>query len=83
MSLVFGHLVNELTSDSFRDENFIGKISKQEYEIFLKEFVFEKLKGRKLGASFAEKFNLKDRVLYMLSDDDDAITHIHYCKYIK
>jgi len=82
MSIVFGHMIQELSSDAFKDTEF-EKITQQEFDIFLKEFVFEKLKGKKLGQSFAEKFNVKDRVLYMFSHDNDAIEHIKYCKYIK
>ena len=82
MSLVFGHLVNELRSDTFKDNNF-KSITQYQFDIFLKEFIFEKVKGKKLGESFAEKFNIQDRVLYMFSQDDDAIAHIKYCNYIK
>ena len=82
MSLAFGHLVNELSSDTFKDTEF-KKITQQEFDIFLKEFVFDKLKGKTLGQSFAEKFKVKDRVLYMFSHDIDALEHIKYCKYIK
>lgn len=82
MSLIFGHLVNELRSDTFKDTDF-SKITQNQFDTFLKEFVFEKIKGKKLGESFAEKFNVKDRVLYMFSQDADAIAHIKYCNYIK
>lgn len=82
MSTVFGHMVNELSSDAFRDEEFQG-ITQEQFDEFLKEYVFEKIKGKKLGESFAEKFNVKDRVLYIFSRDEDSLTHIKYCKYIK
>lgn len=82
MSLIFSHLVNELSSDSFKDTDF-KSITQKQFDNFLKHFVFEKLKGKKLGESFAEKFDVKDRVLYMFSQDDDAIAHIKYCNYIK
>jgi len=82
MSLVFGALTNQLTSDTFKDNEFDG-VTKQEFESFLKEFTFDKLKGKRLGKQFAEKFNIKDRVLYMFSHDGDALKHIEYCNYIK
>ena len=82
MSLVFSHFVTELSTEAFKDSDF-SKITQEEFDIFMKDFVFEKLKGKKLGESFAEKFSVKDRVLYMFSQDADAIAHIKHCKYIK
>lgn len=82
MSAVFGHVVNQLRTDTFKDNGF-EPITSEEYNIFIKEFVFEKIKGRRLGECFAEKFKVQDRVLYIFSNDDDAIAHIKYCKYVK
>lgn len=78
----FDQMSFELSREAFRDYGAIT-ITKQEYEIFLKEYVFEKLKGISLGKAFTEKFNIRDRVLHMFSTDEDAITHIKYCKYVK
>lgn len=78
----FDHMLNMLTADSFKD-NGASKISKNEYEIFLKEFVFEKLKGKTLGQAFTERFNIKDRVLSMYSDDRNCVDHIRHCKYVE
>lgn len=79
---VFGQMVNELSSDAFKDEDFYP-ISEKQFQQFLKEFTFEKLKGNNLGKAFSEKFGVRDRVLSMFSDDNDTITHIRYCKYVK
>lgn len=45
------------------------KISKKEYELFCKEFVFEKLKGKKFGEAFCEKFGYNNFMLRNYSDE--------------
>jgi hypothetical protein len=45
------------------------KVSKKEYEIFCKEFVFDKLKGKSFGETFCDKFNFNGMFLKNLSDD--------------
>lgn len=81
---MFHNMVNELTlsRDTFKDVEF-SPITEQEFEKFLKEATFTKLKGERLGVSFAKRFGVKDRVLSMFSDDQDVIKHIRYCKYVK
>lgn len=79
---VFDHITDILVkSDSFKDDN-AQSISQEDFDQFLKEFTFEKLKGKKLGECFAQKFNIQDRILYMMSDEESIIKHIEYCKYI-
>jgi hypothetical protein len=75
-------MINELSLEAFKDYG-ATSVTKQEYETFLKEYVFEKLKGISLGKAFSEKFNVRDRVLQIFSDDEEAIKHIKYCKYVK
>lgn len=87
---MFDNMVADLTapktlriaSDAFKDEGF-KSITEQEFGIFLKEAIFDKLKGKKLGVVFAEKFGVQDRVLSMFKEDKDVIQHIRYCKYVK
>lgn len=57
-------------------------ISKQDYEVFCKEFTFEKLKGKKYGEAFCERFELDDCILKNLSDTT-AKFHIENLGYIK
>ena len=78
----FGNMVNELSLDTFKDEEFVP-LTETEFEDFLKESIFEKLKGKKLGVFFSEKFGIKDRVLSIYTDDQDVIKHIRYCKYVR
>lgn len=44
------------------------QISKEDYDIFCREFVFEKLKGKKFGESFCEKFGYNNFMLRDFSD---------------
>lgn len=44
-------------------------VSKYEYEIFCKEFVFDQLKGVSFGEVFCKRFNINDSTLPRLSDD--------------
>jgi predicted transcriptional regulator len=81
---MFDTLAKDLVQVSvvFKDTEF-DSITEEEFEMFLKDAVFEKLKGKKLGEVFAEKFGVQDRVLSIFSDDKDIIQHIRYCKYVK
>jgi hypothetical protein len=56
-------------------------ISRVEYDMFLKEFVFDKLKGKSFGTAFCEKFGFSDIFLKALSDET-AKSHIEKLGYI-
>ena len=58
------------------------QISKKQYELFCKEFVFEKLKGIGFAESFCKKFKFNDTFLKNLSDET-AKYHIEMLGYIK
>ena len=80
---VFDHIAEFLVkADSFKDNN-AQTITQHEFDQFLKEFTFDKLKGKKLGECFAQKFGIHDRILYIMSDEESVIKHIQYCKYVK
>ena len=79
---VFDQMMESLAKEAFKDYIF-KPISEEKFQEFLKDATFEKLKGRKLGEIFAEKFNIRDRALSMFSEDKDVISHIRYCKYVK
>lgn len=57
-------------------------ISREDYEIFCKEFSFEKLKGKTYGEAFCERFNIDNYILANLSDIT-AKYHIEKLGYIK
>ena len=79
---VFTHMTGELLKDAFKD-NQANKVSKEEYKQFLKDCVFLKLQGKKLGNEFAERFGIKDRVLSNYSEDVNVFNHIRYCEYVE
>jgi hypothetical protein len=47
------------------------KISKEDYEDFYKEFIFEKLKSKTLAECFSHKFGISD-ILFEISMSDEA-----------
>lgn len=48
------------------------KISQEEYDEFYKEFIFEKLKGKKLSYAFREKFSeFNEDILFNISISDE------------
>lgn len=67
-------------------ENLTGNqyktISKADYELFCKEFVFTKLKGVGFGQAFCERFGFNGLFLKNLSDET-AKEHIELLGYIK
>lgn len=57
-------------------------ISKQDYELFRKEYIFDQIKGLKYGKAFCERFQIDDPVISRLIDTDLAIEMIEE-NYIK
>jgi hypothetical protein len=56
------------------------EITKGEFDIFYKEFVFEKLKGNSLALAFADTFYITDVIFRVNISDDFALDYIktHY-----
>ena len=49
------------------------EISKQDYEVFCKEYIFDQLKGKRFGQAFCERFDIvNDMVVNRLIDEDIA-----------
>jgi hypothetical protein len=71
----FDHMVITLSTNAYKDDDFTS-ISKEEYDIFCKEYIFEKLKEIRFGTAFRKRFGVRDRVLSMFSDQTDAMKHI-------
>ena len=78
----FDHMVTTLRSDAFKDYEF-NSVTEHEYSVFCKEYVFESLKGINFGTAFQKRFGVQDRVLGMFSKQEDAMSHIIYCGYVK
>lgn len=63
----FNHMV------SFLNDRPKILISKQDYEVFCKEYIFDQLKGKRFGQAFCERFDiLNDIVVDRLIDEDIA-----------
>jgi hypothetical protein len=61
---MFDQIAKQLQSLDKRNKEF--KITKQEFDDFYKGFLFEELKGTKLGTAFCEKFGQTNYVLSIL-----------------
>lgn len=57
---------------SYLDKQPQQQISKQEYQVFCKEYIFEQLKGKRFGRAFCERFDINDMVVNCLVDEDIA-----------
>lgn len=57
-------------------------VSKDDYEIFCKEYVFDSLKEIKFGEAFCKRFDIHDPMLSMFSNDL-AKFHIEKLGYLK
>lgn len=77
---------NNLISSLFSLESLTGNAKKsvsiKDYEMFCKEFIFEKIKGQSFGSAFCKRFSLNDTFLKNL-DDETAKFHIEKLGYIK
>lgn len=62
--------------------NHTKTISKEDYSLFRKEFIFEKLKGKSFGQAFCERFGFNEIFLKNLSDKT-AKHHIEKLGYIE
>jgi hypothetical protein len=51
-------------------------ISKQDYELFHKEYIFDQLKGSRYGEAFCKRFQIDDPVVSRIIDADLAIEMI-------
>ena len=72
---VFGSMIAELSAEAYKDIDF-APINKNEYAIFCKEYIFEKLKGVNFGVAFQKRFGVRDRVLSMFSEQTHAMEHV-------
>lgn len=56
-------------------------ITRKDYEIFCKEYVFDAIKGKSFGSAFCEKFHVLDYSL-LHSSTEFAKKHIETSRYI-
>jgi hypothetical protein len=57
---------------SFLDTAPKVQISKQDYAVFCKEYIFDQLQGKRFGRAFCERFDIQDMVIKCLFDEDIA-----------
>lgn len=57
-------------------------VSKKDYELFCKEYLFEQIKGYTFGAAFCKRFGFNDIFLKHLSNET-AKKHIELLGYIR
>ena len=66
---MFDRIATQLESQILGKENKDFYVTKQEFEDFCKDFLFEELKGNnKLGKTFLEKYDQSNYVLSILSN---------------
>lgn len=58
-------------------------ITKEQYDQFKYEYVFDKLKGLTMGEAFCEKFDISDYMLSNIKSDKEAMFLIENLGYIK
>jgi hypothetical protein len=73
---MFDRIATQLESQILGKENKDFYVTKQEFEDFCKDFLFEEIKGNnKLGKTFLEKYDQYNYVLSILSNNS-AKEHI-------
>lgn len=58
-------------------------ITKEDYQIFCKEYIFNAMQGETFGNAFCKRFGLTDNMLSRIKDTDEAkflITNLGYIK---
>ena len=61
---MFDSMIHNLTVECTREN-----VSWAEYEIFCKEFIFDKLRGIRFGKAFCDRFDITNFILPQLSDE--------------
>ena len=58
-------------------------ITKEDYQIFCKEYIFNAIQGYTFGNAFCKRFGIHDNMLSKMKDTDEAkflITNLGYLK---
>ena len=75
----FGNLITILTLEPSITANVI---TREKYEEFCKEYVFDQLRGVKFAEAFCKRFDITDSALSILQDNDNAKSLIESLGYI-
>lgn len=81
MNYFFDNLVTQLSRPLSTTE--IKHVSKKDYEVFCKEFIFDSLQGTSFGLAFCKKFEIIDAVLLMGRSDDKNRQYIKDVGYVQ
>ena len=76
----FNNMVLQLSQPP---EKIAKHISKENYEVFCKEFVFDKLRGHSFGVAFCKRFDIFDTALLINRSDENTRQYIKDVGYIK
>lgn len=81
----FMHTLGQLKKSPYFEsmKNKSDKISREEYDLFCKEYVFDKLKGIKFGEAFCKRFGIEDSALSILQNETFTKDLIESLEYIK
>jgi len=80
MNNSFNNMVTQLLQ---QPEKILKHVSKEDYEIFCKEFVFDKIRGTNFGAAFSKRFRIFDMALLLNLSDEGTKHYIEDAGYIK
>jgi hypothetical protein len=61
---MFDNMIHGLTVKSIQQH-----VSWEEYELFCREFIFDKLRGIKFGKAFCDRFDIINYIIPQLSDE--------------
>ena len=81
MNTFFNNLVVQLSQRP--ESKNIKHVSKEDYEVFCKEFVFDKLRGTNFGVAFCKRFKIIDTALLLNRSDENTRQYIKDVGYIK
>lgn len=59
------------------------KITREEYDLFCKEYIFDKLKDKKFGEAFCERFGIEDNAISILQNESFTKELIESLDYIE
>lgn len=80
MNNYFSNMVVQLSQPP---EQIKKHVSKEDYEVFCKEFVFDRLRGTNFGVAFCKRFGILDTALLLNRNDENTKQYIKDVGYIK
>ena len=69
---MFAQMIAQVTTDKASNT----MVSEADWEIFCKEYIFEKLKGETLGSAFCKRFGIDNWLISNMIDDNHTKVHI-------